>query len=114
MDNLVEENSYSFIQNEKVALNKQGKNAVSTFYFWMQNNMIYNERLFRKKLEFRKLPFYNGIYQFFLEYSKKKWNIPKKKMNYSNFFWNIPKKLVNSIIKRKLPKFQFFTKQEIL
>ena len=48
MENLVEENSYSFIQNEKVALNKQGKNAVSTFYFWMQNNMIYNERYYKK------------------------------------------------------------------
>ena len=48
IDNLVEEISYSFIQNEKVTVNKQGKNAVSAFYFWMQNNMIINERYYKK------------------------------------------------------------------
>jgi hypothetical protein len=48
MDNLVNEKSYSFIKNEKTAVNKQGRNAVSTFYFWMQNNMIYNERYYKK------------------------------------------------------------------
>ena len=48
IDNLVEEISYSFIQNEKVTVSKQGKNAVSAFYFWMQNNMIINERYYKK------------------------------------------------------------------
>ena len=48
MDNLVQEKSHSFIQNEKTTVNKQGKNAVSAFYFWMQNNMIYNERYYKK------------------------------------------------------------------
>ena len=48
LENLVLENSYSFIQNEKVAVNKQGKNAISTFYFWMLNNMTYNERYYKK------------------------------------------------------------------
>ena len=36
MDNLVEENSYSFIQNEKVALNKQGKNIIKNFKIYYQ------------------------------------------------------------------------------
>ena len=48
MDNLVQEKSHSFIQNEKQTVNKQGKNAVTAFYFWMQNNMIYNERYYKK------------------------------------------------------------------
>ena len=48
MDNLVQEKSHSFIQNEKTTVNKQGKNAVSAFYFWMQNNTIYNERYYKK------------------------------------------------------------------
>ena len=48
IDNLVQEKSHSFIQNEKATVNKQGKNAVSAFYFWMQNNMIYNERYYKK------------------------------------------------------------------
>ena len=48
MDNLVQEKSHSFIQNEKLTVNKQGKNAVTAFYFYMQNNMIYNERYYKK------------------------------------------------------------------
>ena len=48
MDNLVQEKSHSFIQSEKVTVNKQGKSAVSAFYFWMQNNMIYNERYYKR------------------------------------------------------------------
>ena len=48
MDNLVIEKSYSFIQNEKLIVDKQGKNVVTAFYFWMQNNMIYNERYYKR------------------------------------------------------------------
>ena len=48
MDNLVQERSYSFAQNEKLSVNKVGKNTVTAFYFWMQNNMIYNERYYKK------------------------------------------------------------------
>ena len=48
MDNLLQEKTHSFIQNEKLTVNKQGKNAISAFYFWMQNNMIYNERYYKK------------------------------------------------------------------
>ena len=48
MDNLVQEKSHSFIQNEKLTVNNQGKNAVTAFYFYMQNNMIYNERFYKK------------------------------------------------------------------
>ena len=48
MDNLIIEKSYSFIQNEKLVVNKQGKTAVTAFYFWMQNNMIYNERYYKR------------------------------------------------------------------
>ena len=48
MENVVQEKSYSFVQNEKVAVNKQEKTAVSAFYFWMQNNMVYNERYYKK------------------------------------------------------------------
>jgi hypothetical protein len=48
MDNLVQEKSHSFIQNEKLTVNNQGKNAVTAFYFYMQNNMIYNERYYKK------------------------------------------------------------------
>ena len=48
LDNLVLENSYSYIQNEKIVVDKQGKNALSAFYFWMQNNIAYNERYYKK------------------------------------------------------------------
>ena len=48
MNNLIIEKSYSFIQSDKVIVNKQGKAAVSDLYFWMQNNMIYNERYYKK------------------------------------------------------------------
>ena len=48
MDNLVIEKSYSFIQNEKLVVDKQEKTALTAFYFWMQNNMIYNERYYKK------------------------------------------------------------------
>ena len=48
LENLVEEKSYSFVRNEKITLNKEGKNAVSAFYFWMQNNIVYNERYYKK------------------------------------------------------------------
>ena len=47
LDHLVEEKSYSFVQNEKVTINRQEKNVVAAFYFWMQNNMIYNERHYK-------------------------------------------------------------------
>ena len=48
LENVVQEKSYSFVQNEKVVVNKQGKTTVSAFYFWMQNNMVYNERYYKK------------------------------------------------------------------
>ncbi len=48
-ENLVEEKSYSFTQNEKMTVDLQGKKiGVTAFYFWMQNNMIYNERYYKK------------------------------------------------------------------
>ena len=47
-DHLVEEKSYSFVQNEKMTINREEKNVVAAFYFWMQNNMIYNERHYKK------------------------------------------------------------------
>ena len=47
-ENLVEEKSYSLTQNEKLTVNQQGKNTVCAFYFWMQNNMAYNERHYKK------------------------------------------------------------------
>ena len=31
-----------------MTVNRQGKNVVTAFYFWMQNNMIYNERHYKK------------------------------------------------------------------
>ena len=48
LDHIEEEKSYSFVQNEKMTINRQGKNVVAAFYFWMQNNMIYNERYYKK------------------------------------------------------------------
>ena len=49
LDNLVEEKSYSFVQNEKKTIEiSEDKNIVASFYFWMQNNMIYNERYYKK------------------------------------------------------------------
>ena len=48
LDHIEEEKSYSFLQNEKMTVNRQGKNIVTAFYFWMQNNMIYNERYYKK------------------------------------------------------------------
>jgi hypothetical protein len=48
-ENLVQEKSYSFTQNEKMTVVRQGKKTgVAAFYFWMQNNMIYNERYYKK------------------------------------------------------------------
>ena len=48
MENLVQERSYSFVKSDKVTINGQGKNTVSAFYFWMQNNMVYNERYYKR------------------------------------------------------------------
>ena len=48
MENLVQEKSYSFVKNEIVTINKRGKSTVVAFYFWMQNNMVYNERYYKK------------------------------------------------------------------
>ena len=48
MDHIKEEKSYSFVQNEKMTINREEKNVVAAFYFWMQNNMIYNERYYKK------------------------------------------------------------------
>ena len=48
LENLDQEKSYSFVLNEKNTANKQGKHALSAFYFWMQNNMSYNERYYKK------------------------------------------------------------------
>ena len=48
MENLVQEKSYSFVKNEIVTISKRGKSTVLAFYFWMQNNMVYNERYYKK------------------------------------------------------------------
>ena len=48
LENLVEEKSYSFTQNEKITLEQEKKSVIVAFYFWMQNNMIYNERYYKK------------------------------------------------------------------
>jgi len=45
---LMEEKSYSFVQNEKNTLNRQGKQIIASFYFWMQNHMIYNDRYYKR------------------------------------------------------------------
>ena len=48
-DNLVQERSYSFVQNDKKNVDiKEGQNIVVAFYFYMQNNMTYNERYYKK------------------------------------------------------------------
>ena len=47
-ENVVEERSYSFVQNEKKALERKRDNTIVAFFFWMQNNMIYNERHYKK------------------------------------------------------------------
>ena len=48
MENLVQEKSYSFVKNKIVTISKRGKSTVLAFYFWMQNNMVYNERYYKK------------------------------------------------------------------
>ena len=47
-ENVVEEKSYSLTQNEKKTLEKKVDYTLTSFYFWMQNNMVYNERHYKK------------------------------------------------------------------
>ena len=47
-ENIIEEKGFEFIQNEKMMTDSENKNIIIAFYFWMQNTMIYNERIYKK------------------------------------------------------------------
>ena len=47
-ENIIDEESYAFSQNEKVTMDSGKTGIVACFFFWMQNIMIYNERSYRK------------------------------------------------------------------
>jgi hypothetical protein len=47
-ENIIDEESYAFSQNEKVTMAAGNTGIVACFFFWMQNIMIYNERSYRK------------------------------------------------------------------
>ena len=47
-ENIIDEESYAFSQNEKITMESGKTGIVAAFYFWMQNIMIYNERSYRK------------------------------------------------------------------
>ena len=63
-ENVVEEKSYSLAQNEKKTLEKKVDYTLTAFYFWMQNNMIYNERHYKKFQDL--LPNIGGLGSFIL------------------------------------------------
>ncbi len=47
LENIVQEKSYSFIQNEKTFVDRGEKSIICAYYFWMQNNMVYNDRYYK-------------------------------------------------------------------
>lgn len=48
LENLIEEKRYTFLENERKTIEQGQKKTISAFYFYVQNNMIYNERHYKK------------------------------------------------------------------
>ena len=47
-EKIIEEKGFVFIQNDKMMMDSRNKNIIFAFYFFMQNNIMYNERHYKK------------------------------------------------------------------